>query len=252
MSSPNYLNKPLFLVVSIFVILIILLMIYVNLNLYRNRFSIPTIDINKKVDNRNRKICLLLTMYIGDEKEKRRTFYLDVARKWIQQKDIEIFIVDSSGRYLFGQEEYKNLHQYSFKQEGERKKLCPSVKEKDSIINILNANFDGIDDYDFIYKLTGKYFIENFKSVCIDCLPLDADYVLQNNTYTHGQNTELIGFRPSIAKKELLSDISSVKGFENAAADLHYKYPKRNIYRLPRIDINNNIKRSDGSIITNL
>lgn len=243
-------NVLLFLLIATIVILVLLLLMYNNFIRYRNKFSIPTVDINKKYNQANKKVCVLLTMYIGDEPE-RREFYTKSVRKWLQHPEIEIFIVDSSGQYILDKEEakmYSNLHQYSFKQQGGRKKINPSVNEKESILNILNSNFDSINDYDFIYKLTGKYYIENFKSICIDCLPLDADYVLQHNTFTNGQNTELIGFRPSIVREELLDKITKFKNFESSAFKLRLSYPHRKIYRLPLIEIDNNIKRSDGII----
>lgn len=259
----------LFVLISILVIFVVLLLIYRISSYYRNRLLIRILDLEKK-HSHNKKVCILLTMYIGDpedlsrnelnsvkDKEERKTYmnrekhYRKICKKWLQNTKIPIYIVDSSGRYLFENSEYPNLHQFTFKQEEKRKRRNPSMKEKDSIEKIIDCNFEGIAEHDFVYKITGKYFIDNFERICIDCLPCDADYILQNNTLTNGQNTELIGFKPSLTK-ELLSDISPIKNFESVARDLIYNHPNRKIYRLPQIYIDNDMQRSDGTILKSL
>lgn len=239
-------DRKLFLIISVCVILVLLLWLFVIINYFRNRSYVPLLDPQKK---NNRKVCILLTMYISDDK-KRSQHYLDIIKKWIQNEDIDIFVVDSSGRKLI-ENPPQNLHQYSFEQQSKRSILNPSVKERDSIQKILDDNYDNIQSYDFIYKITGKYYIENFKQICIDPLPKDADFIYQNNTFTDGQNTELFGFRTSLAN-DFLSKITPVNNFESTVKKLQYNEKKYKIYRLPLIKIENKIRRSDGSVLKTL
>lgn len=206
-----------------------------------NKTSLNYININKV--KKPLKCCILLTMYIGNDKY-RKNMYENIVDKWLKYTNFEIFSVDSSGKYLNNKS--KRLYQYSFKQNKPFQNENPSVFEKDSILNILKYYKHIFKKFDIIFKVTGKYFIKDLENI-IPYIPNDADIILQNQNNTHKQNSELVGIKTNIIE-EILNLINNKKGFEEIlfSTIIDNKYIN---YKLPPLKIKNNIKRGDNSIL---
>lgn len=198
--------------------------------------------INHEIKN-SAKCCILLTMYIKDD---RKDLYTDITNKWLNNTNLDIYIVNSSGLTL--DINHPRLKQFSFLQNSNFMNKDPSVVERDSILKAFEYFKDDFNDYDIIIKVTGKYFIPELENI-IKYIPNDTDIILQNQDITHGQNCELIG----IAKhkiRDILSNIESHQPTEHILCMIR-KY-KSNIYKilkLPPLKIKNNVKRGDGLIL---
>jgi hypothetical protein len=96
-----------------------------------------------------------------------------------------------------------------------------------------------------LFKVTGKYFSDDFLDM-INYIPSDADLVLQYQTITHGQNSEIVGFSPKIVKSICLK-IDEKSSFENVLKNINKN--DLTIYRLKKLSIKYKTKRSDGSIL---
>ena len=139
------------------------------------------------------KCCIFLTMYVKNNVE----LYEKRVKRWLDDTDFDIFVVDSSGVGI--KQSNERLKQYVFTQNPNFERVSVSESEKNSILNAIEYFNDDFLEYDIIFKITGKYFIPNFDYV-ITNIPDDTDIVFQNLQITHGQNTELIGFRPELIK----------------------------------------------------
>lgn len=186
------------------------------------------------------KCCIFLTMYVKNNIE----LYEKRTKRWLDETDFDIFIVDSSGIGI--KQTNERLKQYVFTQDPSFEKFSVSVSEKNSILNAIEYFNDDFLEYDIIFKITGKYFIPNFESV-ITTIPDDTDIVFQNLQITHGQNTELVGFKPELIK-DIILNISHEKSFENVINEVQFnnEYTK---HRFQPLLLDEYARRSDGSTL---
>ena len=186
------------------------------------------------------KCCIFLTMYVKNNVE----LYEKRVKRWLDETDFDIFIVDSSGIGI--KQTNQRLKQYVFTQEPYFERFSVSVSEKNSILNAIEYFNDDFLEYDIIFKITGKYFIPNFESV-ITTIPDDTDIVFQNLQITHGQNTELVGFKPELIK-DIILNISHEKSFENVMREVQFnnEYTK---HRFQPLILDEYARRSDGSTL---
>lgn len=193
------------------------------------------------------KIAILLTMYIGNSKKKFE-MYMKNIMEWLKT-GLDIYIVESSGfeiplkhpllkTFIFSQQNNTSFLNFLFQNN-------ISLKERDSILNACN-HFD-FSLYDMVFKVTGKYFSDDFLNM-INYIPSDADLVLQYQTITHGQNSEIVGFSPKIIKSICLKiDEKKYNNFESVLKNIDKN--KLIIYRLKKLSIKYKTKRSDGSTL---
>ena len=197
--------------------------------------------------NTNR-VCILLTTY---NIQDRQHIYKNIIGKWLKHTNFTIFVVDSSGNKI--DIEHPKLHQFSFTQDAKYNgAVQPTNGEKNSIIKAVHFFDKKLLDYDMVFKITGKYFIPQFESVIQNMnISKDTDIVLQClycNKFKW-QHSEIIGIKPS--KILDLMNLIENKPFEMMLYE-RIKDDKFKIDRLPRFEIENNIKRNDGSILTYL
>ena len=215
-----------------FEILIVVLILFLIVLVYNHFFTDSDV-----------KCCIFLTMYVKNNVE----LYEKRVKRWLDETDFDIFIVDSSGVGI--KQTNERLKQYVFTQNSNFERVSVSVSEKNSILNAIEYFNDDFLEYDIIFKITGKYYIPNFDYV-ITTIPNDTYIIFQNLQITHGQNTELIGFRPDLIK-DIILNISHEKSFENVMREVQYnnEYTK---YRLQPLILDEYAKRSDGSTLVYL
>jgi hypothetical protein len=228
--------------IKLFMVTVFFLMVYFIYNLT----TLPTLLDNVKPlktsepAKESAKVCMLVSMYIGDN---RREMYTKNIKHWLNDTNLDIYTVDSSGKYL--DIKHPRLFQYSFKQDSAFIRYNVSVSEKVSIEKAL-AYFD-LSAYDLIFKVTGKYFLPEFESF-VKYIPKDTSLILQSRMdHARFQNTELVGFRkehfPIIS-----NEITDTFGFEHS---LYSAVEKGNFttYRLPELNILYKTKRGDGWLL---
>jgi hypothetical protein len=182
-------------------------------------------------------------MYVKNNPE----MYEKRVHRWLNNTDLDIYIVDSSGIGI--NQKHERLHQYVFEQDLEISKNSVSVCEKNSILKAIEYFKEDFLKYNIVFKITGKYFIPDFEEI-ITQIPENIEVVLQNLTITHGQNTEIVGFKPEIIR-EIIEFIANGFSFENTMYIIN-TLPKYKKYRLPRIKLDDYTKRSDNSILYEL
>jgi len=187
-------------------------------------------------------IAIIITMYSADE--ERTKLYRENIIKWIET-GFPIFSVDSNSDTDKINIKASNYFPFSFKQENIGKNS--SILECDSIRNLVNQ-YPFLNSYDMIFKVTGKYFLPDFKHMS-RFFPVDADLIVQNNTQTWGQNCEIFG-----AKHKILLDIINHellrenKTLENIIYNFS-KNSKYKVYRMPPLKPYKKVKRAFGDIL---
>lgn len=212
----------------------------------------------KKSNRPKKRYAILFSMYIGDTKE-RRDIYENRIGRWLEEsKDIDLYTTDSSNNYLFfdkmtGKATSKHfydprLHQFAFQQKKGFQSGNPSVPERNAMLEALEHFNKEFKQYDIVFKITGKYFIPHFdEKINFDNIPKGTQIVFQNRTDTAGQNTEVIGFAPSVFK-EIIVQIDDDTTIEELVAGINKKKLYKT-YRLPKLKLDAFTKRSDGSTL---
>ena len=114
------------------------------------------------------KFCILLTccmspMYCTEKEiEKRKKLYLKVIKKWLKETEFAIYCVDSSG-YKFSEIENKRFHLYSFLYKNKDPHVGKSNGECKSILKAYKYFKKDFTKYNFIIKITGRYFLNNLE-----------------------------------------------------------------------------------------
>lgn len=205
---------------------------------------------------KHQKYCILFTMYIGEQKE-RREIYENRIKRWLDNTNIDLYTVDSSNNYLFYDKKTNlptsnyffnpRLHQYAFDQGTGFKNGNPSVPERNSMLKAIKKFEKEFKKYDIVFKITGKYFIPNFEKIILKANIPKVEIVFQKRTDTNGQNTEIIGFSPHVFK-EIIKQIDEDVTFEELVAKINRKKLYKT-FRLPKLPLDDFTKRSDGSTL---
>jgi hypothetical protein len=193
------------------------------------------------------KIAILLTTYnngFSPSGENRKDIYEDVINWWADNTPFSIFVTDSSNTMFSNviENKVKTCH---FKQPPNI--TNKSILESISVYKCFEKYKTELLQYDFIFKVTGKYKFANFNTI-INNIPdiLTFDFIRQN---THsrekehkqigwGKNfwvsTEIIGFKPEF----LLKNFYKLTNYniEHSTYDYLYKSKKYyHIYTMPTV-----------------
>jgi hypothetical protein len=183
--------------------------------------------------NDNPNVCILLTTCVNNNPE-RLSIYLDRIHKYLKYTNLSFYIVESSG-YTFP--EFKNnprVKIYSFIGE---KSTNSSLMELDSIIRIIKHY--NLNKYDFIFKITGKYFIRNLDFLVRKFFHKDIDFYIQNG------NSEIFCSKPAYYF-ELYSHVKDAKSFEQS---IPLVIKNKNKIHFPKIKLSDYTPRGDGVIL---
>ena len=195
------------------------------------------------------------------DKNERLNTYLNAIQKWLDT-DFKIIVVDNSG-YTFSElEKNNNLHIMSYYHDNidipEENKFILTSTEKGhhETLAIYHAynNIPSDWNYDKIFKLTGRYFIPNFKHY-IDNIPQEALYYIQNRDVM----CELYGGRkdnvielfklPTIKNKRQISETIKKERIDEI---LKKTNNKNIVYKFPKISVDPVIKGSRNTIMTKI
>jgi len=222
-------------VIIIIIIILVIFFILKNKLLVKDDFvePLPNFKINRKMN-----IAIILTMYTKDK--ERADMYYKNLKKW-SKSGFDIYCVESNG-YKY---DIPGIEYLVFNQDDTMRGKSTSIQEKNSIQKIYNYFKSKFIRYDFIFKVTGKYYIKNLYDV-LDYIPYDTEVLLQNNTGTYGQNSEIMGAKPTI----FFNIVNQINGktFEQTLYDIA-KSKKYKTYRLQRLYFDDKVQRSDGSYL---
>lgn len=184
--------------------------------------------------------CILLTCCTRRERdspadtERRIDMHTTVIRDWLEKTSLPIYIIESAG-YPFDEFRGTRLKVISFKQDKET--TCSTQMESDSILYALRHS--DIMSYRNILKVTCKYFLEGIEQRLQEQDP-SCELYLQASHNDTSQNSELLGFKSSIAEKLFTSIRYAGKIIEYSLLDEKAKYSFcrfpvfKNIYKFPR------------------
>lgn len=235
-------------------LLLCFLLIYLN-----HDYAKPLKDIQLKTP----KCCLLLTMYANTDEKIR--MYNFVLNEWLTKTNFDIFTVDSANSEMFKESTNKRWKPFSFLQEKDAFKNS-SFLELNSIEKCYNTYQKDFESYDYIFKLTGKYFLPDFENLL---KYVKDDIIIQNNIFLtentfktrsfnnllfpnkKQQHCELFGFKPilladllNIFDKEFHIDKTYI--LEKALFQFYSKY---STLRLPKLKPSTSFKRGCGDIL---
>jgi hypothetical protein len=214
------------------------------------------------------KCCLLITMYANTEKKVE--MYKKVLNAWMKKSNLKIFTVDSSNSSAF--QESTDLIRwtpFSFTQEITTKNDNHSFYELQAISKCFEKHKEEIQKYDYIIKLTGKYFTPHLEPLLGSNIPSKANLLLQDskkghensfskrfiNKFYRTQSCELFGIKPDLFPKlyQLFEKkyLSTSKNYilEQALYEFSLKY---RCYRFPQLDLDITHPRAYGDILSNL
>lgn len=195
------------------------------------------------------------------DKNKRLNTYLNAIQKWLNT-DFKIIVVDNSG-YTFPElEKNNNLHILSYYHnnidiEEENKFILTSTeKGHHEMLAIYHAynNIPSSWKYDKIFKLTGRYFIQNFKHY-IDNIPHEALYYIQNRNvmcelYGGKKDSVIDLFKlPTINNKRQICETIKKERIDEILKNTNNK---NIVYKFPKIPVDPVIKGSRDTIMTKI
>lgn len=217
--------KPFYNIVYLFCICIILLIF---------------IHVSKQPVNIN-KWCILLTTCVNrksqtpEQRKEILSIYQRSISDWLTKTTLPICVVDSSD-YPFNEFADTRLNVISFTcKETEN----PTVSESISILYALGH----LKTYEYILKITGRYYIPNIKET-LENIPYTYDLYLQATRTPDLQNSEVFGFKRNLGETIFtpLADKTDTLSMEESIWNVTYtnKYTwyvlpyLQNIYKVPR------------------
>lgn len=195
------------------------------------------------------------------DKNDRLTTYLNAIQKWLDT-DFKIILVDNSG-YTFPElKKNNNLHIISYYYDDidiqeEYKFILSSTEKGHHEMLAIHQAYNNIPSswkYDKIFKLTGRYFIPNFKYY-VDNIPQEALYYIQNRDimcelYGGKKNNVMDLFKlPTIKNKKQISETIKKERIDEILKNTNNK---NIVYKFPKISVDPVIKGSRNTIMTKI
>jgi ABC-type antimicrobial peptide transport system permease subunit len=233
----------------IYIIIFFLSIFILHLN---KKDDLCKIDNNLQTKNKksNKKWALLLTTAVDlSDCDERKKIYAKQIDKWLKETDLDIFVIESTNTgfsYIPPNERLKIIVKDIPKNEpsSQSKHQSSSQSEYQSLLEILN---EIPEEYDYIFKVTGRYFLKDLHLILKD-IP-DADIYLQKNCndITNSQNSEYFGIKRNILQK-LLRRFKTNKNMENNL----YDFIKNNNLKFYRLEpFFNDVKRGGDKLLIN-
>jgi len=260
----NFAHTTLFILVQLFLMYVLMVFVHhsqplpnfsnvsnanFSLDPTKNEINIPT-KLERQIDsppcnlNHSRFAILLttavnanaVTKYTHTLSRKIRLAYYHLALSdWLNTTNFTIFVVESSGHTF--NISHPRFYQYSLILPP-KSCVTSSQAEATSILNATNSHI--LDCYDFIIKITGKYFVPNL-ATHLSKVPGDTDVILQS---IRG-NSELFGFKRKLANELLSPLLAGKKLFEERIKEIRLS-GKFKLHKLQRIWLRRPVQRDSG------
>jgi hypothetical protein len=192
-----------------------------------------------------------LTTAVNND-NKRKLIYLDRIVDYLENTDLVIRIVESSGYNFIELNNIPRIKVCSFKilNDVNYKNLSTILEAK----SLLKAYYYyNLQNFKNIIKITGKYYIPNLNDI-IQKVDNSADLFLQYRSGQTDQNTEIFGIK-SIHFKNVINEIINKYNESNGYKYMEltvFTYLKSKMYRkhiFPKINLTKFTKRGDDSIL---
>jgi len=225
--------------------IIFLLLFCILAYLLRKRNS--CVDLPKTQDS-PAKCAILLTMHANTT--EKIEMYKTVLNYWLDFTEFDIFTVDSAASDDFKISNHDRWKPFSFKQDGSYEVSRVSEYEIDSLEKA--ANYFQWENYDIIFKTTGKYFVPLLENT-VKFVPSDAQCVFQSIHTYKSQNSELLGIRPEDFSA-LVSTFRDQWFKRNLEETLLFYALHKTCHRLPSLEVSpfTRYHRSYGDLLTSL
>lgn len=195
------------------------------------------------------------------DKNERLNTYLYAIKKWLET-DFKIIVIDNSGYTFHELEKNDNLHIISYYHDNidvheENKFILTSTEKGHHEMLAIYHAFNNIPsdwNYDKIFKLTGRYFIPNFKQYVND-IPHEALYYIQNRDvmcelYGGKKDNVIELFKlPTIKNKRQISETIKKERIDEILKQTDNKII---VYKFPKISVDPVIKGSRDTIMTKI
>jgi len=200
------------------------------------------------------KFAIVLTMYNNKKlNPSKYEMYKKRLIKWLEESEFDIYVVNSGGTPI--DINHKRLFQYNFDQYNNpivsKDMFSTTHLESISILQLLDK-YDIENKYDFVFKITGKYFIKDFINI-VKCLPSDCDIAFQYSRNNYNQNSEVVGSRASLFRLIYERCVKEPYIMEQTL-NIIQRENKYKMYTLPSIPIPTElrVKRAAGDELHNL
>jgi hypothetical protein len=163
----------------------------------------------------------------------RKQQYLKTLGKWLCFSSLPIILIDNSKKNILKDLELLNNDRFEYlwkpnKKEGKR--VEKGYLESIQILQALTHSklINKLSDFDYIFKITGRYFIDNFETI-LSKIPRNKSLIHQNK----GKYCEIVGFQKMLGYDIFLVNDYTLK-LERV---LYSKRSEYNCYRLPKMSI---------------
>ena len=202
------------------------------------------------------KVALLITTY---NEEKRTPMYQEVIRWWLKNTAFHLFVVDSANNSFGSDIEQNNrVSVYHFNQNDFIKHNPRLINPGPTVPELLSLEksisfFKEFHNYDFVFKLTGKYTLPEFETTIQHLsIPDDVTFICQYiGTVTHWQHTELLGIRVKDFQT-IISQLKSYKTFFEKSISLLIQHKQFKFIKLPPLKNTSTYARNDRSHLTSI
>ena len=149
------------------------------------------------------KFCILLTTcynrqnYTDVQNNEIQTLYRNVIYDWLYRTGLPIFVIDSSGHtYPEFFDTRLKVCSFIFPQ------ITSSTVAEANSINYALDNCKELSNYDYVIKITGKYYIPYMQTI-LSKTANGSDFMFQNIRSNNEviQNSEVFGFKYKLGKQ---------------------------------------------------
>ena len=234
--------------------IIIIIIIFVVFYILNNINFIENFNFHKKEN------VILLTMCVNtvsnnsyNDQQYRINLYKNTINKYLKNTNLNIFIIESSNnqelKNLYKNNNRINIHTfdlikkydiYSYYKSKERlSTICELFSLKEAY-NVFNLN-----QYNFILKITGRYYIPNIEHIIKNLNNYNTFYIQYRNLGNDIFGTELLIFKSFMFDKILNYTLKNNLILEKSITNLcnQYSYSK-----LSKIKLENNVYRGGDKI----
>ena len=191
---------------------------------------------------------------LDQEIKKRINIYSNVINKYLNNTNINIFIIESTGNSLIG-EKYKDNKRISFQTFNKKDNrffynIDNNSTSSYEAYSLLKAyQIFGLHKYNKILKITGRYYVPNIEKILDEMQDSPDIYVqyLYHEDLVH-QRSEVFGMKSYLCPGIMIGVIKNQRLIEEYIFDLYFKHSKNQdppyiAQRLPKITLEKPVQR---------
>ena len=144
--------------------LILLIMIYLLLKFNRPELCRKDTNIEKFTYTKRKNWAILLTtaINVNNQNQYRKILYEQQIKKWLSNTSFDIFVIESTNLGFPDIPKHPRLKIITIDIPNDNRSLTSSITESYSILHALE-HIPSV--YNYILKVTGRYYLENIENV---------------------------------------------------------------------------------------